>query len=105
MEKDYISGIVDSGIEFVSSKSIEKNSVVELEVTLPNVNRTVNAICKVAWIHKVARKYEIGMRFYEIDPPIWRRSSSISPPVSRKTNQRPGRPRPSVRLARGKKRK
>jgi c-di-GMP-binding flagellar brake protein YcgR len=68
MEKNYISGIVDSGIEFVSSKSIEKNSVVELEVTLPTALRTINAICKVAWIHKVGGKYEIGMRFYEIDP-------------------------------------
>jgi c-di-GMP-binding flagellar brake protein YcgR len=68
MEKDYVSGIVDSGIEFVISKSIEKNSVVELEVTLPTINSTINAICKVAWIHKVGNKYEIGMRFYEIDP-------------------------------------
>jgi c-di-GMP-binding flagellar brake protein YcgR len=66
MEKDYIAGLADSGIEFVSSQNIEKNSVVELELSLPRIDKKIVVICKVAWIQKVAQKYEIGVSFYDL---------------------------------------
>jgi c-di-GMP-binding flagellar brake protein YcgR len=54
------------GIEVILEENLEKNSVVEMEVTLPEVNRTIIAQGQIAWINKVGEKYEVGITYLNI---------------------------------------
>jgi c-di-GMP-binding flagellar brake protein YcgR len=54
------------GIQVLLDKTIEKNSIVEMEIGLPEENRTVKALGKVSWINKVDEKYEVGITYLNI---------------------------------------
>lgn len=54
------------GIEVILDENLEKNSLVEMEVPLPEVNRTIRALGQIAWINRVGDKYEVGITYLNI---------------------------------------
>lgn len=56
----------EDGIQITWSDNVEKNSVVDIEIELPEEKRTVKALGKVSWINKVGDKYEVGVTYLNI---------------------------------------
>lgn len=54
------------GIEILMDETIEKNSMVDIEIMLPAENITIKALGKIAWINRIQEKYEVGITFLTI---------------------------------------